>query len=74
MMSCCGRLRTPGLVANMVGSENARRGSMRLFDVLQRRPLNKHLMYTIFDEVVWALFPELAASQPAGVRSPQSTD
>lgn len=52
----------------MVGTENARRGGTRLFDVLQRRPLNKHLMYTIFDEVVAVLFPELAAAHAPSTR------
>ena len=47
----------------MVGGDNARRGGIRLFDVLQRRPLNKHLMYTLLDELVSALFPELAAAR-----------
>ncbi len=39
------------LGANMIGRSNARRGSRRIFAVLQNRRLNQHLMYTIVDEV-----------------------
>ncbi|KAI0345241.1 hypothetical protein BDW22DRAFT_1354143 [Trametopsis cervina] len=48
----------PDLGANMIGRSNARRGSRRLFAVLQNRRLNQHLMYTIVDEVFAALFAE----------------
>jgi sorting nexin-25 len=51
------------MVANMVGTDNARRGGERLFSALQRRPLNKHLVYVIFDEVWAALFPEIATAR-----------
>ncbi|THG97441.1 hypothetical protein EW026_g4562 [Hermanssonia centrifuga] len=46
------------LGANMIGRSNARRGSRRIFAVLQNRRLNQHLMYTIVDEVFAVLFPE----------------
>ncbi|KAG8935713.1 Intermediate filament protein [Tulasnella sp. 418] len=49
----------PDLAANMIGRSNARRGARRMFAVLQNRRLNQHLMYSIVDEVVLALFPEL---------------
>jgi hypothetical protein len=44
----------------MVGGDNARRGGTRLFDAFQSPRLNKHLVFTVFDEIVGALFPELA--------------
>ncbi|KAG0165252.1 Intermediate filament protein [Apophysomyces sp. BC1034] len=49
----------PDLIGNMVGRQNARRGARRLFTVLQNKRLNQDLVYTLFDEVVAALFPEL---------------
>lgn len=48
----------PDLAANMIGRSNARRGARRIFAVLQNRRLNQHLLYTILDELVTALFPE----------------
>ncbi|BGP14700.1 tRNA (guanine-N(7)-)-methyltransferase (tRNA(m7G46)-methyltransferase) [Rhodosporidiobolus nylandii] len=49
----------PDVAANLIGRHNARQGARRLFAVLQNRRLNKHLMYSIVDEVVAVLFPEL---------------
>ncbi|KAH9064088.1 PhoX domain-containing protein [Lactarius vividus] len=48
----------PDLAANMIGRSNARRGARRIFAVLQNKRLNQHLLYTILDELVTALFPE----------------
>ncbi|KAG8838227.1 Intermediate filament protein [Serendipita sp. 411] len=48
----------PDLAANMIGRSNARRGARRMFAVLQNRRLNQHLVYTVFDEIIAALFPE----------------
>ncbi|KAF9531921.1 PhoX domain-containing protein [Crepidotus variabilis] len=53
----------PDLAANMIGRSNARRGARRIFAVLQNRRLNQHIMYTIIDEVFFALFPETALTQ-----------
>ncbi|KAG8693410.1 Intermediate filament protein [Ceratobasidium sp. 423] len=49
----------PDLAANMIGRSNARRGARRMFAVMQNRRLNQHVVYTIIDEVVEALFPEI---------------
>jgi sorting nexin-25 len=35
----------------MIGRSNARRGSRRIFAVLQNRRLNQHIVYTVIDEV-----------------------
>jgi sorting nexin-25 len=35
-----------------------------MFAVLQNRRLNQHLVYTVFDEVMAALFPEAVFSAP----------
>jgi len=48
----------PDLVASILGRSNARRGARRIFSILQNRRLNQHLLYTILDEVIQALFPE----------------
>ncbi|KAK2461433.1 hypothetical protein APHAL10511_005896 [Amanita phalloides] len=50
----------PDLAANMIGRSNARRGARRIFAVLQNRRLNQHIAYTILDEIVATLFPEIA--------------
>ncbi|CCA72604.1 related to intermediate filament protein MDM1 [Serendipita indica DSM 11827] len=52
----------PDLAANMIGRSNARRGARRMFAVLQNKRLNQHLVYTVFDEVIAALFPEAVFS------------
>lgn len=50
------------LIGQMVGRQNARRGARRLFTVLQNKRLNQDLLYTLFDEIVSALFPEIDLS------------
>lgn len=47
------------LLGNMVGRQNARKGARRLFTVLQNKRLNQDLVYTLLDEFIFALFPEL---------------
>jgi sorting nexin-25 len=48
----------------MVGRQNARKGARRLFTVLQNKRLNQDLVYTLLDEMVFALFPELLVVDP----------
>jgi len=43
----------------MVGRQNARKGARRLFTVLQNKRLDQQLVYTMLDEILVALFPEL---------------
>ncbi|KAI7908175.1 PXA domain-containing protein [Cokeromyces recurvatus] len=50
----------PDLLGNMVGRQNARKGARRLFTVLQNKRLNQDLIYTLLDEIIYALFPELS--------------
>ncbi|KAI9266849.1 PXA domain-containing protein [Phascolomyces articulosus] len=52
----------PDLLGQMVGRQNARRGARRLFSVLQNKRLNQDLAYTLFDEIISALFPEIDTS------------
>ncbi|GAA5850994.1 hypothetical protein JCM9279_005252 [Rhodotorula babjevae] len=49
----------PDVAANLIGQQNAKEGARTLFSVLQNRRLNKHLIYSVVDEVVAVLFPEL---------------
>ncbi|GAA5909872.1 hypothetical protein JCM6882_002038 [Rhodosporidiobolus microsporus] len=49
----------PDVAANLIGRHNARQGARRLFATLQNRRLNKHLIYSVVDEVIAVLFPEL---------------
>jgi sorting nexin-25 len=43
----------------MVGRQNARKGARRLFTVLQNKRLNQDLVYTLLDEIIYSVFPEL---------------
>ncbi|KAF9209455.1 Intermediate filament protein [Haplosporangium sp. Z 27] len=52
----------PELLGNMVGHQNARRGARRVFAAFQNRRLNQQLVYTTLDEVIEAMWPELALS------------
>lgn len=52
----------PDYAASILGRSNARMATRRLFSMLQNRRLNKHLIYTILDEVIKTLFPELIDS------------
>ncbi|KAF8323847.1 hypothetical protein DL93DRAFT_2222735 [Clavulina sp. PMI_390] len=58
----------PDLAGNMIGASNAKRGARRLFAVLQNRRLNQHIVYTVMDEIVEALFPE---ALPSGMDPPK---
>jgi len=35
----------------MIGRTNARRGARRIFNVMQNRRLNQHIIYSVIDEV-----------------------
>ena len=35
----------------MIGRSNARRGARRIFNVMQNRRLNQHIVYLVIDEV-----------------------
>ncbi|KAL2916857.1 tRNA (guanine-N(7)-)-methyltransferase (tRNA(m7G46)-methyltransferase) [Polyrhizophydium stewartii] len=48
----------PEYVGGMVGRQNARRGALRWCGLFQNRLLNQHLIYTLLDDILGALFPE----------------
>ncbi|KAF9432855.1 Intermediate filament protein [Entomortierella beljakovae] len=58
----------PDLLGNMVGHQNARRGARRVFAAFQNRRLNQQLVYTTLDEVIEAMWPDLAL--PSSLESP----
>ncbi|WVR05972.1 hypothetical protein IAU60_003000 [Kwoniella sp. DSM 27419] len=47
----------PDVAANMIGRSNARRAAQRVFGALQDTRLNQHLILSILDEVMAAVFP-----------------
>ncbi|CEP07570.1 hypothetical protein [Parasitella parasitica] len=59
----------PDLLGNMVGRQNARKGARRLFTVLQNKRLNQDLIYTLLDEFIYAIFPEIADIRPTTITS-----
>ncbi|KAF9577545.1 Intermediate filament protein, partial [Lunasporangiospora selenospora] len=59
----------PELLGSMVGHQNARRGARRAFAAFQNQRLNQQLVYTILDEVVSAVWPELKLSEASTLAS-----
>ncbi|WVQ62101.1 uncharacterized protein L199_000239 [Kwoniella botswanensis] len=47
----------PDVAANMIGRSNARRAARRVFGALQDTRLNQHLILSIMDEILNAMFP-----------------
>ncbi|WVF70538.1 hypothetical protein IAT40_005329 [Kwoniella sp. CBS 6097] len=47
----------PDVAANMIGRGNARRAARRVFGALQDTRLNQHLLLSIIDEILNAMFP-----------------
>ncbi|RKP17571.1 hypothetical protein ROZALSC1DRAFT_30638, partial [Rozella allomycis CSF55] len=43
----------------MVGRHNAKKGAARLFDIFQSEDLNKHILYSLLDDILLTLFPEI---------------
>ncbi|KAL8624041.1 hypothetical protein ACOMHN_041631 [Nucella lapillus] len=49
----------PDALKNLVGEDNARRGTIKVFEVLQNKTLNKHLIYNLLEIFLLELCPEL---------------
>lgn len=58
----------PELAANLVGRENARKGTRRVFSALQNKRLNKHLIYSLLDVMVEELLSVASASMKEAPR------
>lgn len=48
-------------IKTLVGEENAKRGTIKMFEVLQDTRLNKHLFYELFLLLIDHMVPELKA-------------
>lgn len=48
----------PDMVTFM-GSQNACKGTLKVFEALQDKQLNKHLFYDILEKVLYEFAPEL---------------
>ena len=53
----------PTVGANVIGRSNAKRAARTLFAILQHRRLTASLLYTVIDDVLAVLFPELLVSR-----------
>ncbi|UZJ52138.1 hypothetical protein CBS101457_001458 [Exobasidium rhododendri] len=53
----------PSVASNLIGRDNARRAARRSWAVLQNKRLNKHIIYTILDQVLDDMFTHGEASQ-----------
>ncbi|WAQ97897.1 SNX25-like protein [Mya arenaria] len=51
----------PDAVKSLVGEENARRGTIKMFEVMQDVRLNKHILYELLLLLLKQVIPELAA-------------
>ncbi|GAA5905254.1 Mdm1p [Sporobolomyces salmoneus] len=61
----------PDVAANLIGRHNARNGARTLFAILQNKRLLKHLIFSIVDEVVAVVFPEITPRSSSA--TPSST-
>ncbi|XP_028932984.1 sorting nexin-25 [Ornithorhynchus anatinus] len=51
----------PDALQNLVGQQNARHGVIKIFNALQERQANKHLLYVLLEVLLTELCPELRA-------------
>lgn len=63
-------LLVPDLAANMIGKSQARRCAKQIFGVLQVKLLNEHMVLSILDEVIIAIFPEISPTSAANGTQP----
>ncbi|GAA5932311.1 Mdm1p [Sporobolomyces koalae] len=63
----------PDVAANLIGRHNARQGARTLFAILQNKRLLKHLIFSIVDEIIAVMFPEINIRNPASSASASAT-
>ncbi|XP_009700102.1 PREDICTED: sorting nexin-25-like [Cariama cristata] len=51
----------PDTLQSLVGQQNARHGVVKVFNALQERKANKHLLYVLLELLLTELCPELRA-------------
>jgi sorting nexin-25 len=57
----------PDILSNLVGAQNAKNGSIKLFDILQNETYNKQLVYDLLEVLLVEIFPEIKnIPQPRG--------
>ncbi|KAK7097610.1 sorting nexin-25-like [Littorina saxatilis] len=61
----------PDALKTLVGEDNARRGTIKVFEVLQNKTLNKHLIYNLLEIFVLELCPELKKTRQSLLESLQ---
>lgn len=44
-------------IRHLIGNETTREGVLRIFELLQNHPLNRRLVYIIFEGILNILFP-----------------
>ncbi|KAI0217802.1 Sorting nexin-25 [Lamellibrachia satsuma] len=49
----------PDALKNLVGEDNARHGTIKVFEALQDVRLNKHVFYALLEQLLVQIFPEL---------------
>lgn len=49
----------PDILSNLVGAQNAKNGSIKIFEILQNETYNKHLIYDLLEVVLVEIFPEI---------------
>jgi sorting nexin-25 len=49
----------PDILCNLVGQQNAKNGSLKIFEVLQNEKYNKQLIYDLLEVFLVEIFPEI---------------
>ncbi|XP_050083193.1 sorting nexin-25 [Anopheles aquasalis] len=56
----------PDLLCSLIGAQNARQGTIKLFEALQNPLYNKQLFYDLLETLMLELFPEIRQQKQAG--------
>lgn len=49
----------PDILSNLVGAQNAKNGSVKIFEILQNETYNKQLIYDLLEVLLIEIFPEI---------------
>lgn len=49
----------PDILSNLVGAQNAKNGSIKIFEILQNETYNKQLIYDLLEVILVEVFPEI---------------
>uniref|UniRef100_A0A2M4AE09 Putative sorting nexin-25 n=1 Tax=Anopheles triannulatus TaxID=58253 RepID=A0A2M4AE09_9DIPT len=56
----------PDLLCSLIGAQNARQGTIKLFEALQNPLYNKQLFYDLLETLMFELFPEIRQQKQPG--------